>query len=101
LGLKEEAQEIGFYHPQDYIEWAFSEMERCVASGDIRSVLVDGPLGADRLDFIARDAYFTGVTAFNTVDIYRLVGNVLQWKVEWRLGARWWTTFTGCWWVGF
>lgn len=86
LGLKEEAQEIGFYHPQDYIEWAFSEMERCVASGDIRSVLVDGPLGADRLDFIARDAYFTGVTAFNTVDIYRLVGNVLA--VEGRVAFR-------------
>jgi len=34
-------------------------------------------MGADRLDFITRDAYFTGVSAFNTVDIFRLTGNAL------------------------
>jgi len=62
---------------EDYVLWAFKETMTAVKEGDYRAHIVDGPMGADRLDFITRDAYFTGVSAFNTVDIFRLTGNAL------------------------
>jgi len=76
-GLKEEAHLYGFRNAEDYVLWAFKETMTAVKEEDYRAHIVDGPMGADRLDFITRDAYFTGVSAFNTVDIFRLTGNAL------------------------
>lgn len=76
-GLKREAHIYGFDNARDYVQWAFEETISAVKNEDYRAHIVDGPMGADRLDFITRDAYFTGVSAFNTVDIFRLTGNAL------------------------
>jgi len=68
-GLKRESHIYGFDNARDYVQWAFEETISAVKNEDYRAHIVDGPMGADRLDFITRDAYFTGVSAFNTVDI--------------------------------
>ncbi len=76
-GLEEEARQYGFQNVEAYIHWALDETANAMVDDDYRNRIVDGPMGADRLDFIARDAYFTGVSAFNTVDIFRLTGNAM------------------------
>jgi len=76
-GLERESHIYGFDNARDYVQWAFEETISAVKNEDYRAHIVDGPMGADRLDFITRDAYFTGVSAFNTVDIFRLTGNAL------------------------
>jgi len=37
--------------------------------------IVQGPLGADRLDFLQRDVYFTGIKGVGVVDYERIIGN--------------------------
>lgn len=39
--------------------------------------VVQGPLGADRMDFVIRDAYFSGVRHYGTVPMNRIVRNSL------------------------
>jgi len=42
-------------------------------SGTIDFAIVQGPLGADRLDFVLRDSYYAGTRGFGTGSIDRLV----------------------------
>ncbi len=37
--------------------------------------IVQGPLGADRMDFVLRDAYFSGVKHYGTVPLDRIIRN--------------------------
>lgn len=41
----------------------------------VLSALIQGPLGADRMDFIKRDTTYTGTTHFGIIDIDRIVYN--------------------------
>ncbi len=43
--------------------------------GEIDFNIVQGPLGADRLDFVIRDAYFSGTKHYGTVPIDRIIRN--------------------------
>ena len=43
--------------------------------GDPLFNIVQGPLGADRMDFVLRDAYFSGVKHYGTVPIDRIIRN--------------------------
>ncbi len=43
--------------------------------GEIEFNIVQGPLGADRLDFVARDAYFSGTKHYGTVPFDRIIRN--------------------------
>jgi HD superfamily phosphohydrolase len=43
--------------------------------GDVNFNVVQGPLGADRLDFVIRDAYFSGTKHYGTVPIDRIIRN--------------------------
>ncbi len=45
--------------------------------GDPLFNIVQGPLGADRMDFVIRDAYFSGVRHYGTVPMNRIVRNSL------------------------
>ncbi len=45
--------------------------------GDPLFNVIQGPLGADRMDFVIRDAYFSGVRHYGTVPINRIVRNSL------------------------
>ena len=42
---------------------------------DIIRVVVQGPLGADRMDFTSRDSYFTGTLHLGTIASGRIIGN--------------------------
>lgn len=44
-------------------------------SGTIDFAIVQGPLGADRIDFVLRDSYYAGTRGFGTGSIDRLVRN--------------------------
>ncbi len=44
-------------------------------SGDPIFNTVQGPLGADRMDFVLRDAYFSGVRYYGTVPMDRIIRN--------------------------
>uniref|UniRef100_A0A7C4CD11 HD domain-containing protein n=1 Tax=Fervidobacterium thailandense TaxID=1008305 RepID=A0A7C4CD11_9BACT len=44
-------------------------------SGTIDFAIVQGPLGADRLDFVLRDSYYAGTRGFGTGSIDRLIRN--------------------------
>jgi len=44
-------------------------------SGGIEFNIVQGPLGADRLDFVLRDSYHSGVKNYSTVALDRIVRN--------------------------
>lgn len=44
-------------------------------SGDPIFNIIQGPLGADRMDFVLRDAYFSGVRYYGTVPIDRIIRN--------------------------
>ncbi len=37
--------------------------------------MIQGPLGADRLDFVIRDAYYCGTPQYGTVDLWRIIRN--------------------------
>ncbi len=37
--------------------------------------IVQGPLGADRMDFVLRDAYYSGTSQYGTVDLQRIIRN--------------------------
>jgi HD superfamily phosphohydrolase len=37
--------------------------------------IVQGPLGADRMDFVLRDAYYCGTSQYGTVDLQRIIRN--------------------------
>lgn len=54
---------------------------------DIIRLIVQGPLGADRMDFTLRDSYFTGTTHFGTIASDRIIGNASIQLVngQWRL----------------
>lgn len=39
--------------------------------------IIQGPLGADRMDFILRDAYYSGTTHFGTISADRIINNSL------------------------
>jgi len=43
--------------------------------GTIEFAVVQGPLGADRLDFVLRDSYYAGTRGFGTGSIDRLIRN--------------------------
>ncbi len=43
--------------------------------GEVGFNIVQGPLGADRLDFVARDAYFSGTKHYGTVPVDRIIRN--------------------------
>ncbi len=43
--------------------------------GSVEHNVIQGPFGADRLDFIRRDAYFSGATGFSTGSIDRIIFN--------------------------
>ena len=43
--------------------------------GDPLFNIVQGPLGADRMDFVLRDAYFSGVKHYGTVPLDRIIRN--------------------------
>ncbi len=43
--------------------------------GSIEHNIIQGPFGADRLDFIRRDSYFSGATGFSTGSIDRIIFN--------------------------
>lgn len=43
--------------------------------GDPTFNIVQGPLGADRMDFVLRDAYFSGVKHYGTVPLNRIIRN--------------------------
>lgn len=45
------------------------------SSGTIDFAIVQGPLGADRLDFVLRDSYYAGTRGFGTGAIDRLIRN--------------------------
>ncbi len=44
-------------------------------SGDPLYNVIQGPLGADRMDFVIRDAYFSGVKHYGTVPMDRIIRN--------------------------
>lgn len=44
-------------------------------SGDPLFNVIQGPLGADRMDFVLRDAYFSGVRYYGTVPMDRIIRN--------------------------
>lgn len=44
---------------------------------DVLRPLIQGPLGADRMDFTLRDSYFMGTTHFGTIACDRIISNVL------------------------
>lgn len=48
------------------------EIINIVSGGSRLSSLISGPLDVDRLDFLVRDAYFTGAT-YGVIDIRRLI----------------------------
>jgi uncharacterized protein len=43
--------------------------------GRIANLLIQGPLGADRMDFVMRDAHYTGTEHFGTISIDRIISN--------------------------
>lgn len=43
--------------------------------GSVENNIIQGPLGADRLDFIRRDSYFTGATGFPKGSFDRIIYN--------------------------
>lgn len=60
------------YLTEDEIEQIHAMITRTHTEGVYNS-LVSSDLDADRLDYLLRDAYFTGV-AYGTVDLHRLLG---------------------------
>lgn len=52
---------------------------------DICHLLVQGPLGADRMDFTLRDSYFMGTTSFGDIASDRIIGNAIVKRVNNRL----------------
>lgn len=44
--------------------------------------IIQGPLGADRMDFVLRDAYFSGVRYYGTVPIDRIIRNSAILKIN-------------------
>lgn len=56
----------------------------------ILRLLVQGPIGADRIDFTLRDSYFTGTSHFGTISSDRIMFNVLARQVDrcWKLHYR-------------
>lgn len=76
--------EITFGHVSDNVENDFSQlMEEVIKvyegeeKGTIDFVVVQGPLGADRLDFLLRDSYYAGTRGFGTGSIDRLIRNAM------------------------
>lgn len=51
------------------------EIFRGEEEGSIEFNIVQGPLGADRLDFVLRDSYHSGVRNYSTVALDRIVRN--------------------------
>ncbi|SHH18849.1 HD domain-containing protein [Thermosipho atlanticus] len=47
------------------------------SEGTIDFAIIQGPLGADRLDFVLRDSYFAGTRGFGTGSLDRLIRNSL------------------------
>lgn len=44
--------------------------------------IIQGPLGADRLDFVIRDAYYCGTPQYGTVDLWRIIRNARIQELE-------------------
>lgn len=53
-------------------------------TGTIDFAVVQGPLGADRLDFVLRDSYYAGTRGFGTGAIDRLIRNAMIVKKDGR-----------------
>ncbi len=49
---------------------------------DIIRAIVQGPLGADRMDFTLRDSYFTGTTHLGTIAATRIISNTRLLEVD-------------------
>ena len=47
---------------------------------NVIQAVVQGPLGADRMDFILRDSYFTGTEHLGTISPQRIIDNALIYK---------------------
>lgn len=76
--IMEEIEEIFGRIPED----PFGELMKSVneifngeKSGNPLFNIVQGPLGADRMDFVLRDAYFSGVRYYGTVPMDRIIRN--------------------------
>jgi HD superfamily phosphohydrolase len=54
---------------------------------DIVHAVVQGPLGADRMDFTLRDSYFTGITHLGTIAYDRIISasSIVERDGHWRL----------------
>ncbi|MGB9638820.1 MAG: hypothetical protein ACPL1F_05960, partial [bacterium] len=55
--------------------------------GSVENNIIQGPFGADRLDFIRRDTYFSGATGFSTGSFDRIIFNtkVIQNKLAYHV----------------
>lgn len=70
--------------PDDIIAlWDRRSEAYCKKSHDVREILdvlrplIQGPLGADRMDFTLRDSYFMGTTHFGTISSDRIISNAV------------------------
>ena len=52
---------------------------------DVCHLLVQGPLGADRMDFTQRDSYFMGTISFGAIASDRIIGNAVVKRIDERL----------------
>lgn len=78
-GLKQESIETELFDFSNLISSVSNLLEQVLKiyedTNSYKFAIVQGTLGADRLDFIWRDSYFSGIKGFSKGDIERIVFN--------------------------
>ena len=62
-------------HNRGLSEFSGEERRSFFPSGDYPHQIIHGPVDADQMDYLVRDAHFTGV-AFGTIDIERILNTI-------------------------